>query len=185
MDRLPGRDDLLEHGVESTRSELLLQMCGGQRIWRTQRSCGHGQRDRPVGATVRPGLGDRLDEGNVHAPPVEGPNQAEAGPGQAGTSRGGDDQQGPGHDITGIAWAEDRRPAALTRAVSRAISSSSSVGTTSARTGPATLMRPPVRRPWSALAWISSARPRKPSWRSTRLRTTALFSPIPPVKTSA
>src|ERR1700729_2290973 len=156
MDRLPGRDDLLEHGVESARSELLFQVCGGQRIWRTQRRCGHSQRDRPVGATVGPGLGHRLDEGDVHAPPVEGPNQAEAGPGQAGASRGGDDQQGPGHDITAIAWAEDRRPAVMTRAVSRAISSSSSVGTTSARTGPdpvTTLMRPPVRRPWSALAW--------------------------------
>jgi hypothetical protein len=99
MDRLPGSDDLLEYGVESARSELLFQVGGGQRIWRTQRSCRRGQRDRTVGATVGPGLRHRLDEGDVDAPPVEGPHQAEAGPGQPGASHGGHDQQGPGHDI--------------------------------------------------------------------------------------
>ena len=30
MDRLPGSDDLLEHDVESARSELLLQLGGGR-----------------------------------------------------------------------------------------------------------------------------------------------------------
>src|ERR1039457_6630730 len=77
IDRLPGSDDLLEYGVESTRSELLFQPGGGQRIWRTQRSCGPSQRNRAVGATVGRGLRPRLDEGDVPAPPVQGPNQAE------------------------------------------------------------------------------------------------------------
>ena len=106
MDRLPGRDDLLEHGVESARSELLLQLGGGQRIRRTQRSCRRDQCGRAVGATVGPGLRHRLDERDVHAPPVEGPHQAEAGPGQADAGRGGHDQQGSGHDITAVARAE-------------------------------------------------------------------------------
>jgi len=109
MHRLPGRDDLLKYRVESARSELLLQVGGGQRIRRTQRSGRRGQRDRAVGATVGPGLGYRLDEGDVHAAPVEGPHQAEAGPGQAGVGCGWHDQQGPGHSIIPAAWAEDRR----------------------------------------------------------------------------
>jgi hypothetical protein len=40
--------------------------------------------------------------------------------------------------------------AGMSRAVSRAISSSSSVGTTSARTVPGRLIRPPVSRPSAA-----------------------------------
>ena len=44
MDRLPGSDDLLEYGVESARSELPLQVGGGQRIWRTQRSNSRDER---------------------------------------------------------------------------------------------------------------------------------------------
>jgi len=99
MNRLPGSDNLLEHGVESARSELLLQVGSGQRIWRTQRRGGRSQRDRAVGAAVGPGLRHRLDERDVHAPPVEGSHYAEAGPGQADAGGGGHDEQCPGHDV--------------------------------------------------------------------------------------
>jgi len=44
MDRLPGSDDRLEHHVESARSELLLQLGGGDRLWGMQRSGGRDQR---------------------------------------------------------------------------------------------------------------------------------------------
>ena len=76
IDRLPGSDDLLEHGVDSALAELLLQLGGGQRIRGAQRSYGRDQRGRAVRAAVGPGLGHRLDEGDVHAAPVEGPHQA-------------------------------------------------------------------------------------------------------------
>src|SRR5882724_9577081 len=46
-------------------------------------------------------------------------------------------------------------------------------------------MRPPVSRPCRALAAGSSVRPRRPRRPRTRLRTRELFSPMPPVKTSA
>src|SRR5689334_2811676 len=90
----------------------------------------------------------------------------------------------PGHHDT-VADHRAHRFALTRRAVSRAIMSSSSVGTTRAWTGPGRLIRPPVIRPWAALAAGSSARPRKPSRASTRLRTRTLFSPMPAVKTSA
>ena len=99
MDGLPGSDGLLEHHVQSTRSKLLLQLGRGEWIWRAQRSRGRDQRGRAVGATIVAGLGHRLDEADVHALPVEGPHHAQAGPGQASASRGGHDQQGPGHDV--------------------------------------------------------------------------------------
>ena len=99
MDRLRSGDDLLEHEVESARSKLLLQLGGGEGIRGTQRGCCRDQRSRAVGSTVGPWLGHRLDEADVHAPPVEGPHQAEAGPRQATAGPSGHDQQGPGHDV--------------------------------------------------------------------------------------
>src|ERR1019366_6909269 len=63
-----------------------------------QRSYGRDQCDRAVGATIGPELGHRLDEANVHTPPVEGPHQTEASPSQANAGRSRDDQQGPGHN---------------------------------------------------------------------------------------
>ena len=138
VDRLPGGDDRLQHGVEPALAELLLQFGGGRPDPGGAARYGRDQRGRAVRAAVGPGLGHRLDEADVHAPPVEGPHQPEARPGQVDVCRGGHDQQGSGHDVILVARAEKPgQPPAMTRAVSRAIRSSSLVGTTSARTGPA------------------------------------------------
>src|ERR1019366_1638106 len=94
INRLAGSDDLLEHDLESARSELLLQLGAGEWIRGTQRSYSRDQCGRAVRATIGPGLSHRLDEVNVHTPPVQRPHQTEASPGPADASRVRHDQQG-------------------------------------------------------------------------------------------
>ena len=81
------------------------------RIRRAQRGDGRDERRRAVGAAVGPRLRDRLDERDVHALPVEGPQQSEARPGQAGTGAGRHNEQAPDHRSPSLGISESRATA--------------------------------------------------------------------------
>ena len=128
------------------------------------------------------GWSHRLDEGDVHTLAIKGPYQSEARPSHADTGTGRHHEQASDHELSSDAGESMQ---AVPRAVSRAIRSSSSVGTTRAqdrrRKADASCSMPAMVGVGLPGVLVG---PRKPSCRRTMLRTT-IFSPMPPVKISA
>ena len=99
VDRLPGRDDLLQHDVQLALAEQFLQLGGGDRLRGPQRGDRGHQFGRLVRAAVGPGLGHRLDVRDLDAPPVQGTQQPQARPGHGGMIGNRRDEQAAGHVV--------------------------------------------------------------------------------------
>ena len=129
--RLGGREHVLHQRVQGPVAEPPLHLLRRDGLRRPQRGREPDQSRGPVGH--RPGrtrLGERLVEADVDGLLQQRLDQAEAGRRQPDSVPGGHDEHDARH------WASS--------AVSRAMTSSSSVGTTRATTGESTLLtRPP------------------------------------------